>query len=177
VRVTNGVVRGINLAERVLGAVPGVGALLRSSGRAADVLGSGATRFARLTASVHIGNEQIASNDVALSAEDYSVDATGTIGFAGGVAVRGTFHGSAPLVADVPVLGKLAASTKGIVAVPFTVRGTLADPKVEPDLSSVAGGIGRDAVDGLDALFGAPDPKRGKRGGLLRRGLDYLFGH
>jgi hypothetical protein len=31
VRVTNGVVQGVNLAERVLGAVPGVGALLRSS--------------------------------------------------------------------------------------------------------------------------------------------------
>jgi hypothetical protein len=40
----------------------------------------------------------------------------------------------------------------------------------------VAGGIGRGAVDGLDALFGAPDPKRGKRGGVLRRGLDDLFG-
>jgi hypothetical protein len=181
VRVTNGVVQGVNLAQRVLGAVPGVGALLRSSGRAANLLGSGATRFDRLTATVHIANEQVASNDVALSAEDYSVNATGTIGFAGAVAARGTFHGSAPLVADlaggVPVLGKLAASTKGIVAIPFTVRGTLANPKVEPDLSSVAGGIGRDAVDGLDALFGAPDPKRGKRGGLLRKGFDDLFGN
>ncbi len=181
VRVTNGVVQGVNLAQRVLGAVPGVDKLLRSSGRAATLLGSGATRFDHLTATLHLADERVASNDVALSSEDFSVNATGSAGFAGDLSAHGVFRGSAPLVDDladgVPWIGKLVAGTKGIVTIPFSVGGTLENPRVDPDLTSVPGGIGRDATAGLDALFGAPDPKRGRAGGVLRQELDKLFGH
>jgi hypothetical protein len=93
---------------------------------------------------------------------------------------RAAFRGEAPFLADlagdVPGVGRLAASTRGIVAIPFTVRGTVADPTVEPDLSAVASDIGREAGAGLEALFGAPDRRRGKPGGVLRQGLDKLFG-
>ena len=180
VRVSNGVVQGVNLAQRVLGAVPGVDKVVRSGGRAAALLGGGATRFDHLTATLRIADQRVASNDVVLNAPDFSVDGGGSVGFSGDLDARGTFRGAAPLIDDltsgVPVLGTLVAGTKGIVTIPFTVRGTVADPKVEPNLGSVAGDISRQADAGLQALFGKPDPKRGNPGGVLRQGLDKLLG-
>lgn len=178
--ITDGVVGRLNLAQRVLGALPGMSGVIRSGGRAARLLGGSETRFSSLTATLRIGDQRLATNDLALTASDFDVTASGSAGFAGDLTARGTFRGAAPLVDDlvggVPLLGRLAASSKGLIVIPFTVGGTVDDPTVEPDFGAVAGGLGQDASAGFEALFGAPDPRSGKPGGVLRQGFDKLLG-
>ena len=179
IQVVDGVVRNLNLAQRVLGALPGVD-VRRAGGRGAALLGGSETRFQRLSATVRIADEHARSDDLVLAAADFSVAASGSVAFDGGISARGTLRAAAPLVADlgreIPVLGRLTASTEGLIAVPFSVRGTLATPRVEPDLAAVAGEVGHGVAQGLEALFGAPDRARDKPGGVLRQGLDKIFG-
>lgn len=178
VRVEDGVFRQLNLAQRVLGALPGVGGLMSSGGRVAQLLGSGDTRFSQLTATLRVADQRLASDDLRLTATDFDVEAAGSTGFAGDLSARGTFRGAAPLVDDlvggVPLLGRLAASSKGLIVIPFTVSGTIDAPRVEPDLKAVAGGIGQDAAAGLDALLGSANSAGGKAGGAVRKGIDTL---
>jgi hypothetical protein len=180
IAVADGVIGRLNLAQRVLGALPGMSGVVHSGGRAARLLGSSETRFSSLTATVRIADQRLATDDLALTASDFDVTARGSAGFAGDLSARGTFRGAAPLVDDmvggVPLLGRLAASSKGLIVIPFTVGGTVDDPTVEPDFRAVAGGLGQDASAGFEALFGAPDPGRGNPGGVLRQGFDKLLG-
>lgn len=174
----DGVVQGLNLAQRVLGALPGIDTVVRRTGRASRLLGDGATRFERLSATVRIAEERVASDDLTLIADDFTVDARGSLRFDGALTGRGLFRGAAPLVDDlsrgIPVLGSLMASTTGLVTVPFSVSGTVEDPRLDPDLSGVVSGLGREVNAGIQTLFG--DPRRGAPGGALRRPLDQLLG-
>ena len=178
VRIDDGVIHDLNLAQRVLGALPGVSGLMSSGGRVAQLLGSGDTRFSQLTATLRVADQRLASDDVRLTATDFDVEAAGSTGFAGDLSARGTFRGAAPLVDDlvggVPLLGRLAAGSKGLIVIPFTVSGTIDAPRVEPDLKAVAGGIGQDAAAGLDALLGSANSAGGKAGGAVRKGIDTL---
>lgn len=179
-RVRNGVVRGVNLAQRVLGGLPGIGELARPGSRIGALFGSSETRFDALSATLRFADGRVATRDAQATAPDFTVQASGSVGYAGDLRLTGTFHAAPPLVSEllggVPLLGGIARSSKGLITIPFTVAGTIDEPTVEPNLGAVAGGVSREAAAGVEALFGAPDPKRGKPGGVLRRGFEDLFG-
>jgi uncharacterized protein involved in outer membrane biogenesis len=103
-----------------------------------DVAG-GTTKFRRFSGNLRIGGGRVAGSNLALDAVGFISTAQGSLGFDGSLDFRGTGHltrraGPAPQSGN--VLQRIGRSITGTVArglqgvnVPFTLRGTLADPR------------------------------------------------
>ncbi|MGH2348153.1 MAG: AsmA family protein, partial [bacterium] len=103
-----------------------------------DVAG-GTTKFRRFSGNLRIGGGRIAGSNLTLDAVGFVSTAQGSVGFDGSLDFRGTGHlirraGSAPQSGN--VLQRIGRSITGTVArglqgvnVPFTLRGTLGDPR------------------------------------------------
>jgi uncharacterized protein involved in outer membrane biogenesis len=166
IQVTNGVLRHVNLAQQIVGALPGVDALLRGP-RMRALLGTSETRFDRLSATVQVAAQRATTNDAHVQAPDFSATLRGSATLAGRLDGRGTFTLSPALarevVGSVPLLGTL--TNHGGVTMPYTLSGTVEDPQVRPDTGALPKAFERGFSGGVDALLQAPGAteKAGKR--------------
>lgn len=161
--VADGVLRGVNLVDRVLGGVtrvPGLGMLL-SRGLAAKypaVLGGEDTRFDELSATWRIVDRVVHADRVALAARDYRAEGRGTLGLDGRLAARGTLE-LAPGLSDAVVGGvreaRVLLNAGGRLVVPFAVEGTWPRVRVTPDVAGLGRAVGGGAVrEGIEEGVG-----------------------
>jgi hypothetical protein len=189
--VTDGVLRNLNLAEQVLNGLGGLGALAQlvsppARARYPRIFRGGDTRFDALGASVRIADGRAVTDDARLRSTDFDVDGRGTVGLDGRLDLRGTFAASAALTSELIGGVKEArglANRAGRLEVPFSVRGTVADARIQPDRDFVAGALQKALVDqGLNSLLGKSKRKDGSgkkpkpADQLLEKGLKQLLG-
>ncbi len=103
-------------------------------------LPSGETTFSAITGDLSLGNGRVASNRIHVDASVGTVDMRGSFGFDQTL----TYDGQAELVrsnsgginnpvdAITGILGGVMKQTVGRITVPFAIRGTFAEPKIQP---------------------------------------------
>jgi hypothetical protein len=178
----DGAVKDVNLLDGVIGGLrdlPVVGDLLgkRVREKRPALLSAGNTRFDRLTASARIAGGAARTNDLVLTAPDYTVTMSGTIGLAGNVDAEGTLTTGKGLTADIVASireARFITNDAGLIAVPFRVTGRLPDVKVKPDPSllvrALEGGL---LQHGVEKLFGGGKGK--KKGGGIGKDAEKLL--
>jgi AsmA protein len=175
VQVTDGVLRHVNLAQQIVGALPGVDALLRGP-RVRALLGSSETRFDRLSATVQLAAQRATTNDAQVHATDFTATLSGSATLTGRLDGRGTFTLSPALarevVGSVPLLATL--TNHGGVTLPYTLSGTVDDPQVRPDAHALPKALERGLSGGVDALLRAPGATE-KAGQRVLDDLNKLF--
>lgn len=169
--IADGALLGVNVPEaaleRITG-VPGLAALLPPRLRAdfPGLFGQKDTRFDSLAASFRIANGQVQTQDLAVRARDFVIDAGGTIGLDLGVDLSAMLTTSPALSSR--LLGEVAAvklltNREGSVTIPFRLAGTLPGVKPQPDLPALAARLQRGLVGVLgEKLLGGeqkPQPE------------------
>jgi autotransporter translocation and assembly factor TamB len=191
IEVRDGVLEDVNIAESVLSGLTGIRGLTQLiSANVRDeypeIFRTGDTRFDELGATLRIHEQRVRTDDLRLSARDYSVDATGSFGFDGSADLNATFVASQKLTDDLLRSVKEArvlTDERGRLAIPFRLRGRLPNVKPKPDTEFVADSLRRALLDGgLDRLLRGK-PKEGATPGaaspaekLIEKGLKGLFG-
>ncbi|MCW5890505.1 MAG: AsmA family protein [bacterium] len=187
--VRDGAVKGVNLLGGVvagIGGLPVLGDLVsnRFREKRPALLGATNTRFDRLQATARVADGAARTNDLVLTAPEYTVTMAGTIGLAGAVDAEGTLTAGRGLTADVVASireARFITNDAGLIAVPFHVSGTLPNVTVKPDPSlfvrALRGGL---LEEGVGKLLGG-GAKAGKGVGketenLLKKGLNGLLG-
>lgn len=206
--VADGVIKDVNLAESVLGGITGVAGLSnflspRLRQKYPEIFATGDTKFDKLGASVEIADARATTNDLEITAKDYSIKGEGVFELRNELDFRAAFFASkaltADIVDDVKEMRYLAAAD-GRIEIPFRVTGALPDVKTRPDGEFIQKAIGRAVVEkGVEKLLGdkldkiiprAPAPPPGGAPGdepaaqptlrpeqeLLKKGLEGLFG-
>ena len=170
--IADGALLGVNVPEaaleRITG-VPGLAALLPPRLRTdfPGLFGQKDTRFDSLAASFRIADGRLRTQDLAVKAPDFAIDADGTIGLDLGVDLAATLTTSpalsSRLVAEVDAV-KLLTNREGIVTIPFRLAGTLPGVKPQPDLPALAARLQRGLVGALgEKLFGGEQKKNRRR--------------
>lgn len=151
--VRDGVLRGLNVVDQVLGSVVGIGpermatlvpARLRT--QRPDLFGAADTRFEELGATVRIADGRARTDDLTLRTSAYSVTGRGRIDFAGDVDLVATFVASRELTADILASVKHArwvTNDRQLVEVPFRVAGRFPHLRPQPDPAFLARAVGR----------------------------------
>jgi len=192
--VAGGALRGVNLAERVLGGVtgvPGLASLVPPAVRTKypDLFAGADTRFDELRADLRLADGTGHFERVVLSARDYRIDGDGRVVLASGALdAKGVLTASAALTRDMLTSVKevsVLANRENRLEVPFAVSGTWPTVSVRPDSSGLLRTLQRGLVEqGIGELLGGKK-KRGAKGKdaepapadeLIRKGLDKLFG-
>jgi AsmA protein len=192
--VSDGVLRGVNLVEGVLGGltgVEGVATLAPARLRAShpELFGAADTRFDELHATARLADGQARTDDLVLRTPAYTVTGVGSASLDGGLDLTGRFVAGKALTAD--VLGSIkearwAANDQQLLEVPFRLTGRLPDLRIKPDPSFVARVVGHALADRARRLLGGKgggddtgrkDGKGGKNGPVedAIRGLERLF--
>jgi AsmA protein len=167
--IADGALLGVNVPEaaleRITG-VPGLAALLPPRLRTdfPGLFGQKDTRFDSLAASFRIADGRLRTQDLAVKAPDFAIDADGTIGLDLGVDLSATLTTSpalsSRLIAEVDTV-KLLTNREGIVTIPFRLAGTLPGVKPQPDLPALAARLQRGLVGALgEKLFGGEQKKQ-----------------
>lgn len=160
--VADGVLRGVNLADRVLAGVtqvPGLTALLPSRLRAKypAVFGGEDTRFDELGGEGRVGGGVVRFERLAVAARDYRADGRGTLDFDGRLDATGTLALAEALSKDLVGATRAAAvleDARGRVAIPFAVAGTWPRVRVTPDVGGLLPRVpGRAVEQGLERLL------------------------
>lgn len=163
VEIRNGVVRDVNIAERLFGNLTGIAGLtqLISPGlreRYPGLFSTGDTRFETLSSDIRIADGQIYADDLTIQTDQFAAVGSGSVSFDQQVAFTGTFQLAAPvteqLAAETPAL-RLLRDRSGRLEIPFQATGTLPGIRVRPDADFVRRALGR-AIGGeiLDRLLG-----------------------
>jgi uncharacterized protein involved in outer membrane biogenesis len=136
--VRNGTLPGFDLGG--LGQLAKLQKVLTFGASSADQF-SGTTRFNSITADLNLSGGRIHSQRIHLDSPSGTVDLRGSVGFdqtisydgnavlMGGQAGTGTQD---PIGAITGVLGSVTRQTVGRVSVPFAVRGTVENPRIQP---------------------------------------------
>jgi len=124
--------------------------------------GSGQTEFTTLKANFRIGNRQVELSGIALESPVGEITGSGRFGFDEQMNFNLVAHVGGPAAAALGA--KAGASGKPRVAVPFRITGTLARPKVTPDVHKLAGSAAAQVVEGL---MGGEKPAGGALEGIL----------
>lgn len=194
----DGVLRDVNLVEGVLANLTGVQGLTNMlSGdlrkKHPGVLEAKNTAFDRLSGGVTIKDGRIHSDKLSIALQGNEIDGRGSVSFGQEVDFNGVLVASESLSKDLLSEAKVVqalVNSKGLIAIPFRVRGTLPKVRAEPDRDFIVRALGKTAIDaGLDKLFGKkPEPADSETEGatekaapkpeeqLLRKGLESLFG-
>jgi hypothetical protein len=198
VDVREGVLHDVNLADEVLGALTGMAGLSnlvspRTRQKYPELFATGDTHFEKLGGSVVVAEGVARTEDLELSARDYSVLGRGSFALSNELDFTATFVASRALTQDVLEdlkEAKYLTDGEGRLAIPFRLAGSLPKVKVRPDAEFIARAIGRAAAErgiekGLEKLFGkkrreptpaGQDTQKTPEKDLLRRGLEGLFG-
>jgi len=168
--VRDGRLRGVNLADRVLEAVakvPGVGLVLPTDVRRRHptLFGDGDTRFDEMTAVLRFENGVVRLVRSVLSASDYTIEGSGTLGLDGRLDGNAVLRLAPELSGEIMSktgIGRLARGATGRLAIPFSIQGSWPRVRVVPDVAGIA-----------QAMPGAVVPKAVEEG--VGRLLDGLF--
>lgn len=201
--VQDGVIKDVNLAESVLSGITGIPGLsnflspkLRQ--KYPEIFATGDTKFDKLGASVQIADARATTNDLEITARDYSIKGEGVYELRNALDFRAAFFASKALTADIVddvKEMKYLAATDGRIEIPFRATGALPEVKVRPDGEFIQKAIGRAVVEkGVEKLLGdkldklvprAPTPAPGDEPSaqptlrpeqeLLKKGLEGLF--
>jgi uncharacterized protein involved in outer membrane biogenesis len=142
--VEDGALRGVNVAERVLGGVtglPGLASLAPPAVRMKypDLFGGADTRFDELRGDLRLGDGTGRLERLVLSARDYRIDGDGRLALvSGALDLSGVLTASAGLTRDMLKSVKeasLLTDREGRLAVPFALSGTWPKIAVRPDTS------------------------------------------
>jgi len=170
----DGILRHVNLAQQIVGALPGIGGLIDGP-RAKALLNSSETHFDSATATVQIAARHVTTDDAQIRSSDFSARLRGSGTFDGQLAGKGSFTLSPELAREViqrvPILDSL--KTDNGITVPFFLSGTLEAPRVRPDTGGLPKALARDLTGGIDALLQSPDAARA--GKDLKHGLGRLL--
>lgn len=183
--VHDGVLRGINLVDEVLGAATGVEradrlipAGLRR--KRPELFGAADTQFEELRATARIADRRAVTDDLVLRTPSYTVTGRGSTDFDGHVDLNATFLAGPALTADVLATVKDArwvTNDQQLVEVPFRVAGRFPALRPEPDPTFVARAVSRALAARARKALGGKDGEGA--GGLVDdalRGLERLFG-
>ena len=189
--VEDGVLKNVNIAEAALSSVTGIAGLSRLVSprvreKYPELFGTGDTPFDELSATVKIADGRVTTDDLILSARDYTVRGTGFFTFDKNVDFAATLVASEKLTQDIVADIKEArylTGTNGRVEIPFRLKGTLPKVRPQPDSELIARALQRALVEkGVGALIqrkGGPErapDKASPTEDLLRKGLEELLG-
>jgi hypothetical protein len=161
--IEDGVLRGVNLADRVLEGVtrvPGLGALLppRLRAKYPAVFGAEDTRFEELAAVWRLADGVVRFDRVAVAARDYLIEGRGTLGLDGRLSATGDLQLAPGLSDDVVGATRVAAvlrNARGRLVVPFAAEGTWPRVRVTPDVRGVGRAVGGGAIqEGIEKGVG-----------------------
>jgi uncharacterized protein involved in outer membrane biogenesis len=197
--VNDGVLKDVNIADSALGSITGIAGLSsfispRVRQKYPELFGTGDTRFDEMGGTFQIADGRAVTNDLVLSARDYSVRGKGYFTFEQAVDFTATLIASEKLTADIVGDVKEArylVGNSGRLEIPFRLEGILPNARAKPDSKFIAAALQRAFVgEGLDALFKRKDKKKGDETqgkeatpgslnpteDLIKKGLDGLFG-
>ena len=184
--VHDGVLRGVNLVEEVLGGltgVAGVATLAPASLRAKhpELFGVDDTRFEELHATARLADGQARTDDLVLRTPSYTVTGSGTAGLDGALDLTARFVAGQALTADVLASVKdaqWAANDQHLLEVPIRLTGRLPDVRVRPDPAFVARVVARAVADRARRALGGTGDKDRKSGPVedAIRGLERMLG-
>jgi hypothetical protein len=161
--VTNGALKGVNVAGGVLGGVtgiPGLAVLVPPKVREkhAALFTDHDTSFDTLSGSVDIADGGASTNDLVVSARDFTMRGQGRMTFDSRVDFTATLFLSPALskeVIDDVHAAKHLADAQGRLEIPFRIAGVLPDARPVPDLSVVTKALSGAVVEeGLGKLLG-----------------------
>jgi hypothetical protein len=172
--VTDGVLKGVNIAESVLGGligIPGLSNLISPNVRSKypELFGMDDTVFEALAGKMTLKDGQALLDEIALAARDYRLDGKGTIGLDKALDIGMTFVASQNLTGDLIRSAKqiqYLTDANGRFNLPLRLAGSMPTIRAQPDVQYVAQQLSSSLVQtglskGLDALLGkkrTPEP-------------------
>jgi hypothetical protein len=172
--IEDGVLKGVNIAESVLGGltgIPGLSNLISSNVRSkySELFGMNDTIFEVLAGKMTLEDGQAMLNEIVLAARDYRLDGKGTIGLDKALDIGMTFVASQNLSEDLIRSAKeirYLTDANGRFNLPLRLAGSMPTIRAQPDLQYVAQQLSSSLLQtglskGLDALFGkkrTPEP-------------------
>jgi len=169
VEVSDGVLKGVNIAESILGnltGIPGLSNLISPNVRSKypELFGLDDTVFEALSGKLTLGNGVALLDELALAARDYRLDGKGTIRLDNALDIAMTFVASQNLTADLTRGVKeiqYLTNTNGRFQLPLRLGGSMPSFRAQPDLQYVTKQLSASLVQtglskGLEALVGKP---------------------
>jgi hypothetical protein len=172
--VSDGVLKGVNIAESVLGGligIPGLSNLISPNVRSKypELFGMDDTVFEVLAGKMTLRDGQALLDEIALAARDYRLDGKGTIGLDKALDIGMTFVASQNLTGDLIRSAKeiqYLTDANGRFNLPLRLAGSMPTIRAQPDVQYAARQLSSSLLQtglskGLDALIGkkrAPEP-------------------
>jgi AsmA protein len=167
--VADGVLKGVNIAESILGSltgIPGLSGLISPSVRSKypELFGVEDTVFEALAGKMTLGDGVALLDEIALAARDYRLDGKGTIRLDNALDIAMTFVGSQNLTADLirsVTEIQYLTNANGRFQLPLRLGGSMPSFRAQPDLQYVTQQLSASLVQtglskGLEALIGKP---------------------
>jgi uncharacterized protein involved in outer membrane biogenesis len=167
--VVDGMLKGVNIAESVLGSltgIPGLSNLISPSVRSKypALFGMDDTVFEALAGKMTLGNGEALLDEIALAALDYRLDGKGTIQLANALDIAMTFVASEGLTKDLYRSAKeiqYLTNANGRFQLPLRLGGAMPTFRATPDMQYVTRQLSESLVQtglskGLEALLGKP---------------------
>jgi hypothetical protein len=167
--VADGVLKGINIAESILGSltgIPGLSNLISPGVRSKypELFGMDDTVFEALAGKMTLGNGEALLDQVALAARDYRLDGKGTIQLDNALDIAMIFVASQGLTADLIRSTKeirYLTNANGRLQMPFRIGGSMPTFRAQPDIQYAIRQLSESLVQtglskGLEALLGKP---------------------
>jgi len=159
--VHDGMLRGVRIADEILGAVTGVeqmGRLVpaRLRKKRPDLFEASDTRFEELRATARIADRRATTDDLVMRTDAYTVTGHGTVDFDGQVDLDAAFLAGPTLTADVlesVTDARWATNARGELEVPFHVAGRFPELRPKPDAEFLARTVGRALADRVRKAF------------------------
>lgn len=152
--VVNGAVLDINIAEQALSGITGLPGLTgfispRIRNKYPEIFATRDTKFDKFEIPFTLGDGKIQTDDLLISANDYTITGEGLIDFDKGVDLDSVLTLSDKLSKDITQdveAAKFIVNPKGRLEIPFILSGTLPEVKPKPDLSYLTQLIERAAI-------------------------------
>ncbi len=166
-RVDDGVLKGVNIAESILSSitgVPGLSALIgpKLRGKYPELFEMSDTVFEKLGTNVKISDGRANLQDLALAARDYSLSGDGSVSFENLLDLAASFVASEKLSRDLVGSVKEAKyllDSNGRFRIPLRMVGSMPTIRPQPDTKFVAKQlsgalVARGVEKGLESIFG-----------------------
>ncbi len=172
--IADGVLKGINIAESILGSltgIPGLSNLIPPNVRSKypELFGRNDTVFEALAGKMTLKNGEALLDEIVLAARDYRLDGKGTIRLDNALDIAMTFVASQNLTGDLirsVKQIKYLTDANGRFNLPLRLAGSMSTLRAQPDTQYVTRQLASSLLQtelskGLDALIGkkrAPEP-------------------
>jgi hypothetical protein len=169
--VKDGALKGVNIAEAVLGAAagaPGLTVLVpgRIRQQHSSLFNDHNTTFDTLGGSVRIVDGAVHTDDIKAAAKDFAITGRGKFTFESRVDFAATFHASKSMTRDIvggAAAAKYLVGPDGTLTIPFSLTGVLPNVRAQPDLGYIAKAVSGSLIQkGIGDLLGS---SRGGSGG------------